>query len=240
MVRLKDYLKHHLLPKRLYLAISAQRKYKRAEKKHEQELYLLPFLVDKEKNAIDVGANKGLYTYFLAKHASHVYAYEPLLELASFLDKATDHHVTVKPMALSDEAGETTLYIPSHHQKTSFDMSTLDPQQLNTDDYQMRTITTTTLDQEERSNIGFIKIDVEGFELSVLKGAYDTIKRDKPILLVEILDLQADFQSNEVIQWLKKLDYVPFLFQGGLLKPLSANNVSKVGRNILFFPIEDK
>ena len=38
------------------------------------------------------------------------------------------------------------------------------------------------------SNVGFIKIDVEGHEKNVLMGALNLIKRNKPSLLVEILN----------------------------------------------------
>lgn len=62
MLSLTDFIKYKLAPPKLYLAYSATRKYKRARKKGELELHLLPFLADPKKAAIDIGANKGLYT----------------------------------------------------------------------------------------------------------------------------------------------------------------------------------
>jgi len=45
-----------------------------------------------------------------------------------------------------------------------------------------------TLDKAfESKKVGLIKMDVEGFEAEVLKGAIKILKRDKPVLLVEIL-----------------------------------------------------
>ena len=48
-----------------------------------------------------------------------------------------------------------------------------------------------------------IKIDVEGCELEVLKGAENTIKKYTPTLLIEIFD----FDTNEVPKYLKSLGY---------------------------------
>src|SRR5262249_27695046 len=42
------------------------------------------------------------------------------------------------------------------------------------------------LDQLNLNNVSLIKIDVEGYEMEVLKGAMETIKRNKPVLIVEI------------------------------------------------------
>lgn len=42
-----------------------------------------------------------------------------------------------------------------------------------------------TLDSRELRGVGLLKIDVEGFEYQVLKGAEETIKRDKPVIIME-------------------------------------------------------
>lgn len=45
---------------------------------------------------------------------------------------------------------------------------------------------TARLDDFELTNVGFIKIDVEGHELAVLRGASKTIEREQPNLMVEV------------------------------------------------------
>jgi hypothetical protein len=50
----------------------------------------------------------------------------------------------------------------------------------------------------------FVKIDVEGHELQVLKGAEETIKKHKPVLLVEIGNFSED---HEVHKCIKSLGY---------------------------------
>jgi hypothetical protein len=72
-----------------------------------------------------------------------------------------------------------------------------------------------TLDSFELDNVGFIKIDVEGAQLLVLMGAEETIKRNKPVMLVEILGGEGGpsfthheaTPRNEVIQWLEERGY---------------------------------
>ena len=60
------------------------------------------------------------------------------------------------------------------------------------------------LDKFELENVSLIKIDVEGFELQVILGALSTIKRCKPIIIVEISNQNT---SKKLIQILKKIGY---------------------------------
>ena len=72
-----------------------------------------------------------------------------------------------------------------------------------------------TLDSLKLKNISFIKMDVESYELNVLKGATQTIKENKPVIVFEILGevdldhLQGEAQSymNELMSLLESLDY---------------------------------
>jgi hypothetical protein len=64
----------------------------------------------------------------------------------------------------------------------------------------------------------FFKIDVEGGELAVLKGAIETIKRHQPIIQCEVLHahrnserLINDETKQTILNLLKELNYVPFL-----------------------------
>src|SRR5947209_7789536 len=77
-----------------------------------QEYRLLSSLCHRTKSSVDVGANVGTLTHFLACYSSHVYAYEPNPELAAQLRLAFRKKVTVIEAALSDTPGSTILKIP--------------------------------------------------------------------------------------------------------------------------------
>lgn len=54
------------------------------------------------------------------------------------------------------------------------------------------------LDDFQLDNISFIKIDVENYELEVLEGAKETIKRNRPVMLIEIQGNTVAAKANEV------------------------------------------
>ena len=47
--------------------------------------------------------------------------------------------------------------------------------------------------KENNIEVGFIKVDIEGFEMEFLKGAKETIARDKPAMLISIYHQGSDF-----------------------------------------------
>ena len=58
-------------------------------------------------------------------------------------------------------------------------------------------VETRTLDSYEFDQLDFIKIDVEWFELRVLQGAENTIRKHKPIMYIEMSDTEAyTFMKN--------------------------------------------
>src|ERR1035437_1223616 len=66
---------------------------------------LITSLVPAGRNAIDVGANRGVYAYWMSKQASAVDAFEPQPDLAQYIRSARLRNVRVHEVALSDHAG---------------------------------------------------------------------------------------------------------------------------------------
>ena len=233
---LKKFLKFHILPKALYLKCSAMKKYARSEDKGESEIKLLPFLVDRQRAAIDVGANAGLYTYFMSKLCKKVYAFEPHEQLANFLKKATNENVDVINAALSDQAETRTFYTPIVNGKESLNIASLDEKTALKKPCAKTVIETKVLDNYQFDDIGFIKIDVEGHELEVLKGARETIKRCRPVILIEILPGETHIAESDVVQFMQEQDYGVFYLNDNVLKTFSAVSPEHSNRNFIFLP----
>jgi FkbM family methyltransferase len=79
--------------------------------------------------------------------------------------------------------------------------------------YQVKMI---TIDSLNLQHCHFIKIDVEGMEIEVLKGAKETINRCKPFLYIE--DDRED-RSQELYDFIKELDYKSFAHHPPLFNP---------------------
>lgn len=151
---------------------------------------LITGLVPRARNAVDVGANRGIYTYWMAKRALGVDAFEPQPALAGYIRAAKLRNVRVHETALSDHPGIATLLVPEDDglariasSDTTDTVSVAAEAELG-DSTEIR-VQTRTLDSFGLVNVGFLKIDAEGHELAVLRGARDTIGRDRPVVFVE-------------------------------------------------------
>jgi len=135
---------------------------------------------------MDVGANLGLYSLLISRAvgpSGKVYAFEPVPEIFArlkehiALNNATN--VIPVPIALSDEKGTVKMSVAgcgsSFFRHLSGEFVEVQVERL--DDF---------VEREGIEKVDAIKIDVEGAELRVIRGADKTIRRDKPILMVEI------------------------------------------------------
>jgi len=177
----------------------------------EQELRRLSEWVSTDRAAIDIGSNQGIYSWTLAPLASHVHAFEPQPELAARLRKALPS-VTVHAIALSDQAGTLELKVPVVNNVAYKGWATLESEEtlakLKPDAIRSVSVRIKTLDQFDIDDVGFIKIDVEGHEFSVLRGGVATLRRCKPVILFEATDRFGDGRTEQVHSWLKQLGYV--------------------------------
>ena len=145
-------------------------------------------VLEKNSNCIDVGCNTGdllgqiLHYSPLGFH----YAFEPIPRLASRLRKKFPN-VEVRQTALSDSEAETTFwYVVNAPAVSSLDKECCES---HIPDALMEPITVKTqrLDDVLASDFKthFIKVDVEGVELQVFRGAIKTLKTYKPYLVFE-------------------------------------------------------
>jgi FkbM family methyltransferase len=154
----------------------------------EPELGMLNALVGKGGTAVDIGANEGVYAYALSELGTTVHAFEANPEFADFAARMLGSRARVHRLALSNEPGRASFYVPlatdgsALHLAGNLKNSHSQFEKQNVIDVEVR-----TLDSFDLKGVQFIKVDVEGSELEVLEGARDTIRRDHPALLLELL-----------------------------------------------------
>lgn len=156
------------------------------------EIFALGRLLKRDSVFLDVGANHGEFTLYAAKRtpAGRVLSFEPVPETFKHLEDNVRlngfTNVTLCRCALGDHPGDVTIYAPLD---SGFDCnSSLFPPAGHP--AEARTVAMETLDQViGRLGIGKVdvmKIDVEGAEVAVLRGAQDTLRAHRPALIVEL------------------------------------------------------
>ena len=177
---------------------------------HEQELYIVPSLCDKKKTSIDIGAAEGIYTIHVIDASRDCLAFEPrqpkALELAEMVEYLS-LPVRVETVALSDVQGEANLRILERDGGRSTierDNALEDPDGSEKCEI---TVPTRRLDDYQLDSVSFIKIDVEGHELAVLRGASATIRRSQPMILIEIEERHKPNSVRDVHEFFANLGY---------------------------------
>lgn len=143
----------------------------------------LQALVPPGVKAVDVGANRGLYSYWISRSAQHVHAVEPNPLLAEYLRRVAPRtKVTVHECALAAHTGTAHLVLDGGRdgeaRLTNGDQSSADST--------IWEVETTTLDRLVVDPIGFLKIDAEGHEFEILSGARRHLTESRPVIFVEL------------------------------------------------------
>lgn len=187
----------------------------------DTELHALPILCDPRRVSIDVGAAAGEYTYHMARYSKRCIAVEPNPIAAMRFRRNMGSRHELLTFALSDTEGETILRVPRISGNPESDLGTIEPTNQFRDGEVSFDVAVRTLDSVAPRDVGFIKIDVEGHELSVLRGAHDVLKGDGPALLIELEERHRRGALPSVVKHLAEYGYVGhFLFKGHL-QPIS-------------------
>lgn len=177
--------------------------------------------------AVDVGANVGFVTALLSKWvgpAGVVHSFEPVPDtfdvLAHTVAKLRLSNVRLHPCALSDRIGEALMRIPlfADGRENLYESSLEFGRQASS--FSEIPVKTSTLDREipdDISRVSFVKIDVEGHEERVLRGADLVLRASRPALLVEIEGSLDDpsAPAGRIQGFLSRLGYRAFFWQNG-------------------------
>lgn len=182
----------------------------------QDEINLVKKFVAAGDKFFDVGANIGVYTLLASRLVGadgQVHAFEPLADAYGYLKDNVElnraRNINLNPVAVGDKAGEADLYINAQSALTGLGKTKrgilLDVQKVpvwTLDDYASR--------QGIRS-IDFLKIDVEGFEGHVLRGAARLLSGSPNLIVMSELAKKnfepLGFSVKEVVDWMRGIGF---------------------------------
>ena len=166
-------------------------------------LRVLPNYITPNTLTIDVGGNSGYQTFFHAKY-NNVVTYEPVPELFQILQsnlKSVDN-ITLINKAVTDKNKDVVLYVDINRLSMTSQSPLVESEVI--------VVPGVSLDNEGYSDVGFIKVDVEGYELDVLAGATTLIEKCRPTMMVEVYQPWCDkigFSSETIFEYFVDRDY---------------------------------
>lgn len=211
---LKERLRHSLIPAELQL----RWRVRQAIRRGEPELGLLSELVDPRRTAIDIGANAGIWSWSLLRVAREVHAFEPNPKMFNRLEAALGGKAHLYTVALSDTAGEADFIVPRTRRGYSNQHGSLSLMG-TAGEHGIIKVKTCRLDDLDIRDVGFIKVDVEGFECAVLAGAAETLKRERPVLVVELEERHTGRPIVDLIEEVESYGYDGSAWFQGRLTP---------------------
>jgi FkbM family methyltransferase len=172
----------------------------------------LKVLAGRGRTFVDVGAHIGFYTMGLAPGFERVVSFEPSRFQYGWLKRNAGlndyRHVSCEHVALGDQPGEAMLNVLSYEGGLNSLAQDVADQYNVIDRY---AVPVETLDSRSLTDVDLLKIDVEGFEIPVLRGAVNTINASRPVILIEVWD--DPVRRRDVQSVLEEMDYrFEFLF----------------------------
>lgn len=155
-----------------------------ADIEHYQETQRLKAFehVTNWNRAIDLGAHVGIFSRHFAQCFKEVVAFEPTPETRACLERNVPPNVRIVPYACGDRERDVIFrrrIKNSGGTEMARDLSTASDATLH---YPARMM---TLDSFHLDEVGLIKIDIQGAEPLALRGAAETLRRCKPVVLIE-------------------------------------------------------
>lgn len=158
--------------------------------------------------ALDVGANYGVASFelFTKGFCDQVIMFEPLVENCTCIERSLSQvqdnfKWELKNMGVSNYCGEAHFLF---QEKMSGTSSIVDADKSN------RTVPVMTLDSGDFSNVKFIKIDTEGYELEAIQGAENLIRAHQPVIFWEC-NPQSDDQVQKLSRMFDQLNQIGYV-----------------------------
>jgi len=195
---------------------------------------------------VDAGAHEGRLTLPLAKlPGSRVVAFEPLPPSFARLRAAVEaawggavpSHVTLRPEALAEHAGTTTIAAPrvngtlqDEWASIAKDYAALRAADPRIEGVETWTVPTLRLDDLGLTDVTAMKIDVEGAEHELLRGAWATLQRCQPCLSIEIEERHRPGSTTAVPALLQDIGYQGWFEFYGDWRPIETLDIATMQR----------
>jgi FkbM family methyltransferase len=217
---------------------------------HRVLLPVLAYCVPRDGVVLDVGAHAGQFAKLFARLAPEgwVYAIEPGSYARSILRTAIWArrlaNITILPVALGAEPGLARLHIPVKASGAlGFGLSHFGQPEERWPRVAAELVAQTTVDELAETlaldRLDFIKADIEGNEMRMLRGAERTLKRFRPGLLLELTAAQLARAGDDVagvFSFLEELGYSGFVMgPNGWLVPAKTHG----DNDFWFFDADD-
>ena len=209
-------------------------------------------------NILDIGANVGLFSLELSLINSDIcyHLFEPIpttfemMKKTACLNNVNSDKFIMNNLGMSDEEGKFDFYLPGACEAAS--LKPINDQFYLKESDEMGNYSgkavikkveckVSTVDKYVETNniedIGFIKIDVEGNEKSVLLGAEKVLNKFHPLIYCELLRIHAarfGYHPNEVIEYMKNFDYKCYTLRNNKLTQIDEINEETVETNFIF------
>jgi len=221
----------------------------------EAEVRGLGQVVKPGETVLDVGAALGMYTVplsYLTGPTGRIFSVDPQprnFHVVRFLRRLTGaRRGTIRRIAFGTQQGESAIAVPIIFGLPIFGHGHIADGVQEKGPHRVRHTATPvdTIDawvaREGIEKVSFIKVDVEGFEPSVVEGAHGLIERDRPSMLLEIEDRRlvrygrttaADFRQDILTRW---PDYRMYTWSDDAWIP--AHEIRDEVRNYLFTTLD--
>ena len=152
----------------------------------------------KNKNIIDAGGYIGDSAILFSDYTDkNVYSFEPFLHHYNMMLKTIElnkkNNIIPVNIALGDENKELSLYSSGNLNMGLSIEANSKQSDINQIENKVKMVTLDSYVKENNIEVGLIKTDLEGFEQPFLKGAIETIKEQKPVLIISIYHNYSDF-----------------------------------------------
>ena len=243
--QIEFFIKKYFFPESFLFKRRLERSIKN---KDENEIELLERFIEPGTDSIDVGVYRGVYSYEMSKYSKNVHSFEPNPIIFEYINKNLKkiiNNIFLYNYALSNKNQVIDLKVPIRNEKYNrenfeefYELGRATIHQENTfKRYEKFQITSKKIDEFNfKNNISFIKIDVEGHELEVIKGGEEIISKNKPILLVEIEERHSQSKVSDTINYINKLGYISHYYDNKILKKTSELNNLSLFNNYIFLP----